>query len=68
MPRLSSRPRRLVRAAHVAASGGWLGLVVAMLVLEVSVAVATDGAFANVSYRLMGRIRTHPIPLTGQAV
>lgn len=39
--RLTGRPRRLVRATHVVVAGGWLGLVVTMLVLGIA-ALPTD--------------------------
>lgn len=44
---LRGRPRRLLRATHVAASGGWLGLVVAMLVLGTTAATAATAATAE---------------------
>lgn len=61
-PQLSGRPRRLLRAAHVAVSGGWLGLVVAMLVLGAGAAAGGDASLAGLTYTLMDRIGSAVIP------
>ena len=54
-PRLPARARRIVRAAHIVFSGGWLGLVVGMLTLGLSAVLTTDPLFALVSYTIMER-------------
>ncbi len=55
IPRLPACPRSIVRAVHVLASVGWVGLVVVMLVLGLTAATATagDGAIPSYLYRLM---------------
>lgn len=60
--RLTGRPRRLVRAAHVVAAGGWLGLVVAMLVLGTTARTAGSGGLAQAFYRSMDLIGGAVIP------
>lgn len=52
---LSGRPRRLLRAAHVVLSGGWLGLVVAVLTLGVG-AMLADAGSALSSHAMTGRL------------
>lgn len=61
-PQLSGRPRKVVRATHIAVSAGWLGLVVAMLTLGVSAATADDPRFALACYAMMDRIGGAVIP------
>lgn len=60
--RLTGRPRRLLRAVHVVAAGGWLGLVVAMLVLGITAATAQPGGLAHATYRSMDLIGGTVIP------
>lgn len=61
-PRLAGRPRRLLRAAHVAVAGAWLGLVVAMLTLGATAqTTAATGQVAG-TYRLMARLGGAVIP------
>lgn len=60
--RLTGRPRRLLRATHVVAAGGWFGLVVAMLALGVTARTAASMELAEVTYRLMARIGGIVIP------
>lgn len=59
---LSGRPRRLLRAAHVVVSGGWTGLVVAMLVLGVTAATTGAPEVRDAAYLLMSRIGGVVIP------
>ncbi|MGH8908413.1 MAG: hypothetical protein ACRD0K_18370 [Egibacteraceae bacterium] len=63
IPQLSGRPRTLVRAAHVVVSGGWLGLVVAMLVLAISAAATREPTLAMAGYALMGHVGNVAIPV-----
>ncbi|MGH3964850.1 MAG: hypothetical protein ACRDRY_16615 [Pseudonocardiaceae bacterium] len=63
VPQLSGRPRKLVRATHIAVSAGWLGLVVAMLTLGVSAATAPDSPFALACYAMMELIGGAVIPV-----
>jgi hypothetical protein len=63
VPQLSGRLRNYVRATHIAFSAGWLGLVVAILTLEITAATASDSAFSVACYTMMGRIDTPVIPL-----
>ncbi len=60
---LSGRPRKLVRATHIAFSVGWLGLVVAMLTLGVTAATAADPGFAVACYAMMERLGGPVIPI-----
>lgn len=53
---LTGRARRSLRAAHVVLSGGWLGLVVAVLTLGVSALLATDPAFALACHEMSARL------------
>lgn len=59
---LSGRPRKFVRATHVAVSAGWLGLVVAMLTLGISAATASHPTFVLACYAMMERIGGAVIP------
>jgi hypothetical protein len=59
---LSGRPRKFVRATHVAVAAGWLGLVVAMLTLGTSAATASYPMFALACYTMMERIGGAVIP------
>ena len=59
---LSGRPRKFVRATHVAVSAGWLGLVVAMLTLGISAATASLPTFVLACYAMMERIGGAVIP------
>lgn len=61
-PRLSKRPRRLLRAGHVVVAGGWFGLVVAMLALGIAGLVAPPDAAPEATYRLMHVIGGRVIP------
>ncbi|HVE96226.1 MAG TPA: hypothetical protein VNA67_04500 [Pseudonocardiaceae bacterium] len=54
---LSGRPRKFVRATHIAVSAGWLGLVVAMLTLGISAATASHPTFVLACYAMMTRAR-----------
>jgi len=54
--RLSPRLRKLVLAAHVVVSVGWLGIVAAMLVLEIAAATAQEVAMAEAAYALIGDV------------
>jgi hypothetical protein len=56
IPRLSGRARTFMRAAHVIVSAGWLGLVVAMLVLGVSAATTGEVTLATAAYGFLDRI------------
>jgi hypothetical protein len=56
IPRLPARARAVVRAGHVLASVGWVGLVVVMLVLGLTAATARDGAIPIYLYRLMAQV------------
>lgn len=74
-PRLTGRPRRLVRATHVVVAGGWVGLVVSMLVLGITASTATTGVPPETTYRVMhllGGTATPPLAvatlLTGVAL
>ncbi|MGH3695734.1 MAG: hypothetical protein ACRDRX_17380 [Pseudonocardiaceae bacterium] len=61
--RLPPRPRTVIRAIHVLASVGWLGLVVVMLVLSL-VALTTGGGLVPIFlYRLMEQVGTTIIPI-----
>lgn len=60
--RLVGRPRRLLRAAHVAAAGAWLGLVVAMLTLGVTAQTSGVAGQPAATYRLMARLGGAVIP------
>lgn len=62
LPQLSGRPRKFVRATHIAVSAGWLGLVVAMLTLGISAATAPDPTFSLACYAMMERIGGAVIP------
>lgn len=59
--RVTGRPRRLLRAAHVAVAGSWLGLVVAMLTLGITAQTQTVEQ-ANVTHHLMARLGGTVIP------
>jgi hypothetical protein len=59
---LSGRPRKFLRATHVAVSAGWLGLVVAMLTLGISAATASHPTFVLACYAMMERIGGAVIP------
>lgn len=63
VPQLSGRPRKYIRATHIAFSAGWLGLVVAMLALGFTAATAPDPDFSVACYTMMGRIGTPVIPI-----
>lgn len=60
--RLVGRPRRLVRAAHVVAAGGWLGLVVTMLVLGIAALTAATDVPPETVYRVMDLVGGTVIP------
>lgn len=60
--RLTGRPRKLLRAAHVVAAGAWLGLVVAMLALGATAQTTPAPELAAASYRLMARLGGSVIP------
>lgn len=60
--RLTGRPRKLLRAAHVVASGSWVGLVVAMLVLGATALTSSNPAVARTTYQVMDRIGGAVIP------
>ena len=60
--RLVGRPRRLVRATHVAVAGGWLGLVAAMLVLGITAHTARSAGLSQATYRSMDLIGGTVIP------
>ncbi|MBA2528681.1 MAG: DUF2269 domain-containing protein [Euzebyales bacterium] len=51
--RLSPRARKLALTAHIVTSVGWLGIVVAMLVLGVTAATAADPAVIRAGFTLM---------------
>jgi len=51
--RLSPRLRKLVLAAHVVVSVGWLGIVAAMLVLEIAAATAQKVGGSEAAYALL---------------
>ena len=51
--RLSPQLRRLVLAAHVLVAGGWFGIVVAKLVLEVTAATTRDQEIPRAAYMLI---------------
>lgn len=51
--RLSARTRRLALTAHILTSVGWLGIVVAMLVLGIAAASTADAGIARAGYDLM---------------
>jgi hypothetical protein len=63
IPRLATRPRTIVRAVHVLASVGWLGLVVVMLVLSAAALTADEGTVPGFLYRLMEPIGSPVIPI-----
>ena len=63
IPRLATRPRTIVRAVHVLASVGWLGLVVVMLVLSAAALTTDDGTVMHFVYQLMDRIGSPVIPI-----
>jgi hypothetical protein len=63
IPRLPARPRTIVRAVHVLASIGWLGLVVVMLVLSGAASTAGDETVRRSFYRLMEQIGSPVIPI-----
>jgi hypothetical protein len=52
--RLSPRLRKLVLAAHVLVAVGWLGVVVAKLVLEITAAMSPDREIHGAAYVFMG--------------
>jgi hypothetical protein len=54
--RLSPQLRKLVLAAHVVVSVSWLGVVAAMLVLEIAAATAQEAGMAEVTYALVGDV------------
>lgn len=60
IPRLPTRPRTIVRAVHVLASVGWLGLVVVMPVLS----GAGRRHVAAAAYRLTGAVNPGGIPVS----
>lgn len=60
--RLTGRPRRLVRAAHVVTAGGWLGLVVTMLVLGITALTAATAMPPETIHRVMDLIGGTVIP------
>ncbi len=62
LPRLPARVRTFVRAAHVTAAAGWLGLVVAMVVLAVSAATTGEATLVAAAYGFMARIGGAIIP------
>jgi hypothetical protein len=63
IPRLATRPRTIIRAVHVLASVGWLGLVVVMLVLSAAALTTGDGTVTHFVYQLMHRIGSPVIPI-----
>jgi hypothetical protein len=54
--RLSPRSRKLVLAGHAVVSVGWLGVVAAMLVLEIAAAAAQEAGMAESAYALIGDV------------
>ena len=54
--RLSPGLRKLVLAAHVLVAGGWFGVVVAKLVLELAAATAQAAEIPRAAYLFMGLI------------
>lgn len=54
--RLSPRARKLALAAHVVVSVGWMGVVAAMLVLEVAAATAQEAGTSEAAYALLGYV------------
>lgn len=54
--RLSPRLRSFVLTAHVIVSVGWLGVVVAALVLAINAATARDPALSRAAYAAIGEI------------
>ncbi|MGH8930620.1 MAG: DUF2269 domain-containing protein [Egibacteraceae bacterium] len=62
IPRLPARVRTFVRAAHVTAAAGWLGLVVAMVVLGVSAATTGEATLVAAAYGFMAQIGGTVIP------
>jgi hypothetical protein len=48
--------RKLVLAAHIIVSVGWLGIVVAMLVLSVTAAMAQDVRISEAAYALLDNV------------
>ena len=63
IPRLPARWRTVVRAVHVLASVGWLGLVIVMLVLSLAAVTAGDGKIPDFLYQLMEQIGSPVIPI-----
>ncbi|MDQ4009957.1 MAG: hypothetical protein M3228_04510 [Actinomycetota bacterium] len=59
---MSGRLRKFVRATHVTVSAGWLGLVVAMLILGISAATTPNSTFVLACYAMMERIGGVVIP------
>lgn len=53
---LPPRLRKLVLAAHIIVSVGWLGIVVAMLVLSITAATAQDVGMSEVAYVLVDNV------------
>ena len=54
--RLTPPLRKLVLAAHVIVSVGWLGIVAAMLVLEISAATTQDVGMSRAAYALIADV------------
>lgn len=54
--RLPPRLRKLVLAAHIIVSVGWLGIVVAMLVLSITAATAQDVGMSEAAYVLIDNV------------
>jgi hypothetical protein len=61
--RLSSPAHKLLLTAHIVASGGWLGVFVAKLVLGIAAVAANDPAVANARYDAMNAL-SPAFPLT----
>lgn len=54
--RLPPRLRKLVLAAHIIVSVGWLGIVVVMLVLSITAATTQDAGMSEATYALIGDV------------
>lgn len=54
--RLPPRLRKLVLAAHIIVSVGWLGIVVAVLVLSITAATAQDVGMSEAAYVLIDNV------------
>jgi len=59
--RLVGRPRRVLRAVHVVAGVGWVGLAAAMLSLGLTAALTSDAGLARTTYVLMELVGTRTI-------